>query len=153
MRRFQLLCLCVFVWLFASLAYSQANPPSADTMTYSSLPTKNYGSYTSLLVQVGAVTSNSYIQFNLSSLPTGAVVTKATLRLYVNQVNTAGSFDVYQLDNSLERINTELQQCSAFGDIGDGRQSGGFHHHDSESVCADRYHVAGAGLGKRIDRQ
>src|SRR5208337_4710308 len=39
----------------------------------------------------------AYIQFNLSSIPagyTGADITKATLKLYVNVVTTAGSFNV-----------------------------------------------------------
>jgi trimeric autotransporter adhesin len=100
MHRLPLLSLCFFVCLFSALAYSQATPPSGDTMSYSGSPTENYGSYTSLFVQTGSVISNSYIQFNLATVPTGSTVTKATLRLFVNTVTTAGSFDVYQLNNS-----------------------------------------------------
>jgi hypothetical protein len=42
----------------------------------------------------------SYVQFNFSTLPTGASVSKATLRLYVDAVNKPGSFDVYELDTA-----------------------------------------------------
>ena len=58
----------------------------------------NYGADPSLFVQKGSATSASYLRFDLSTLPSGASVSKATLRLYVNQVVTSGKFDVYQLN-------------------------------------------------------
>ncbi len=41
--------------------------------------------------------STSYVQFNLSGIPSGATVTKASLRLYVDLVTKAGKFDAYQV--------------------------------------------------------
>lgn len=90
----------VSLFLLATTAFAQSSPPTADVLTYSSNPNTNYGSYTALFVQKGTVTSRSYLKFNLGTLPTGVGVSKATLRLYVNQVVTPGSFDVYQLNTS-----------------------------------------------------
>ncbi len=77
-------------------AYAQLTP-SADAYTNSALPTTNYGAATILDVENATATQTAYIQFNLSSIPagyTGADITKATLKLYVNAVTTAGSFNV-----------------------------------------------------------
>ena len=50
-----------------------------------------------LAVQEGTTT---YVQFDLSSLPEGTSISKATMRLYVNSVLTPGMFDVYQVNDS-----------------------------------------------------
>ena len=83
------------LWLFSLPLLGQATPPSADTFVSSTNPRTNYGASIILVVQSGA---NSYLQFNLSTLPAGAVVNKATLRLYVDAVSKSGTFDVYQLN-------------------------------------------------------
>jgi|HubBroStandDraft_6_1064221.scaffolds.fasta_scaffold20600_2 hypothetical protein len=77
-----------------SAASAQA-PPSADTFVSSNAPTKNFGSQPLLAVQSG---TSSYIQFNLSGLPAGVTVTTATVRLFVDAVSQAGSFDIYEID-------------------------------------------------------
>src|SRR5947208_2965144 len=82
--------------VLVSFAAAQA-PPSADTFVSSSTPRTNYGPSIILVVQPGA---SSYLQFNLATVPAGATVTKATLRLYVDAVTKSGSFDVYQLNNA-----------------------------------------------------
>jgi hypothetical protein len=41
---------------------------------------------------------STFIQFNLSGTPLNATVSKASLRLYVDAVTSAGAFDVYELD-------------------------------------------------------
>jgi hypothetical protein len=77
-----------------SLAYGQITP-SADAYTNSASPTTNYGA--NVLLDVDGATQAAYIQFNLASIPstyTSADITKATLKLYVNTVPTAGSFNV-----------------------------------------------------------
>jgi hypothetical protein len=77
-------------------AYAQLTP-SADAYTNSALPTTNYGAATLLYVENATATETAYIQFNLSSIPTGytgANISKATLKVYVNAVTTAGSFNV-----------------------------------------------------------
>jgi hypothetical protein len=85
----------IFTFAFGvSLAYGQITP-SADSYTNTAAPTTNYGANT--LLDVDGATQATYIQFNLASIPatyTSADITKATLKLYVNSVATAGSFNV-----------------------------------------------------------
>src|SRR5579885_1602709 len=82
--------------LLALPLFAQA-PPSADTFVSSATPKTNYGPSITLVVGQG---STAYIQFNLSGVPTGATVSKAMLRLYVDAVVTNGAFDVYRLNNA-----------------------------------------------------
>ena len=84
LRRLSILAVAVATTLLSTLSFAQSSPPVGDVLTYSNYPTTNYGSYTSLFVQKGTVTSASYIKFNLATLPTGVSVSKATLRLFVN---------------------------------------------------------------------
>lgn len=105
----------VSLFLLAANAFAQSGPPTADVLTYSSNPNTNYGSYTALFVQKGTVTSRSYLKFNLGTLPTGANVSKATLRLYVNQVVTPGSFDVYQLNTTWSESALTYNNAPALG--------------------------------------
>src|SRR5579864_2744597 len=72
-------------------------PPSADTYVSSVTPKTNYGASPILVVQTGATT---FIQINLSAVPAGASVSKATLRLYVDGVVTGGSFDVFPVNGA-----------------------------------------------------
>ena len=73
---------------------AQEAPPSADTFVSSITPNANYGA--SLVDAVGAGTT-TYVRFNLSGVPAGATVSKATLQLYVDSVAAPGQFDVYAL--------------------------------------------------------
>jgi hypothetical protein len=57
-----------------------------DSYTNSADPTTNYGAAT--LLDVDGATQITYIQFPLSSIPSGATVSQATLKLYVNTVAT-----------------------------------------------------------------
>jgi hypothetical protein len=99
-----------FVLLLSTLslsicAYAQFTP-SGDSYTVAE-PAKyrshNYG--TKPLIDVDgnpAATSVGYVQFDLSAIPsgyTGANVTKASLKLYVNAVYGAGSFEVYSVNS------------------------------------------------------
>jgi hypothetical protein len=87
------------VALFAAMCtplLSQA-PPSADTFVSSSTPKLNYGPSISLLVGPG---TTSYVQFNLSGIPAGETVSKATLRLYVDAVSGSATLDVFQVTSS-----------------------------------------------------
>ena len=74
--------------------FGQATPPGADTFVSSATPKTNYGPSIILVVQQGVT---SYLQFNLATLPSGAHVQKATLRLYVDAVAKPGTFDVFQV--------------------------------------------------------
>jgi trimeric autotransporter adhesin len=80
-----------------SLTLMAQAPPSADAFVASSTPRTNYGAWPLLAVQQG---TNSYIQFNLSTLPANASISKATLRLYVDVVAHPGSFDVFEINSA-----------------------------------------------------
>jgi trimeric autotransporter adhesin len=87
-----------FLVLFLSLlAWTSAHAqitPSQDAYTNTADPTTNYGASKLLDVESSQTT---YIQFDLSGIPagyTGSNITKASLKLYVNTVPKAGSFNV-----------------------------------------------------------
>ena len=96
-RQTRAIVLAFSLCLFSSLSLLAQAPPSGDTFVSSTTPKHNYGPSITLVVCAG---STSYVQFNLSGLPAGASVTKASLRLYVDAVAAKGSFDVYQLNSS-----------------------------------------------------
>lgn len=75
-------------------AFAQITP-SDDAYTNTSSPGANFGAKT--LLDVQSASQNAYIRFDLSPLPvdyTGSDIAKASLKLYVNTVPTAGSFNV-----------------------------------------------------------
>jgi len=82
------LLMCLFSWVGA---YGQITP-GQDAFTNTAAASTNYG--TNVLLDVSAAKEIAYIQFNLASIPVSATVSKATLKLYVNGVTTAGSFNV-----------------------------------------------------------
>jgi Chaperone of endosialidase/Collagen triple helix repeat (20 copies) len=115
LRRISVLAVAIAATLLSTLSFAQSTPPVGDVLTYSNNPNTNYGSYTSLFVQKGSLTSASYIKFNLATLPSGVSVNKATLRLFVNQVAANGSFDVYQLNTSWSESALTYNNAPALG--------------------------------------
>jgi trimeric autotransporter adhesin len=100
--RFALLLLVVMLgtWI-SSLAQIT---PSQDSYTNTATASTNYGASATLGV-VSSATSiqTTYIQFDLSSVPSGYAssnVAKATLKLYVNAVAKAGSFNIDLVNGS-----------------------------------------------------
>src|SRR5579859_651421 len=93
LRRY--LSFTLFALLSASV-FAQA-PPTDDTYSNSGNKNQKNGSSLLLVVQHG---SDTYIKFNLATLPASASIAKATLRVYVDAVVAGGSFDVYQLNAS-----------------------------------------------------
>jgi len=94
MRARIVISLMLLVTIFSALAQAQITP-AADAYTNTATPTTNLGTKPVLDVESGSQTT--YIQFDLSSIPAGytsASIAKATLKLYVNAVTTAGSFNV-----------------------------------------------------------
>lgn len=91
----------IFTFTFgASLAHGQLTP-SADAYTNTAAPGSNYGTSTTLNVESASQTA--YIQFDLSAIPTGytgANIARASLKLYVNAVSTAGSFNINYVDGA-----------------------------------------------------
>jgi hypothetical protein len=105
--------------VLCSVAFAQSAPPSGDTYSYSAQPKQTNGSQVLLAVQSG---SNAYIQFNLGTLPPGATVSKATLRLFVDAVVANGSFNVYPVtstwsENTLTWNNAPTIGASVAGPI------------------------------------
>ena len=89
--------------IFANLAFAQL-PVASDSYTTQTSKNQNYGNAQILAVN-GSVSAEkqSYVQFNLAPLPPGLTssnVSIASLILFVNTVNTAGSFDVYLVNSA-----------------------------------------------------
>jgi hypothetical protein len=88
-----------------SAAFTAAQiTPKQDSYTSSATATTNYGTAATLgVASTAASIQTTYIQFDLSQIPAGytsAKIAKATLKLYVNSVATAGSFNVDYVNGS-----------------------------------------------------
>jgi hypothetical protein len=81
----------LFFSFFSGLSQAQITP-LGDAFTNTAAASTNYGA--NVLLNVNGAKEVAYIQFNLASIPASATVSKATLKLYVNAVTTAGSFNV-----------------------------------------------------------
>lgn len=88
---FQILFLVLSFLLLKPLLGAQLSA-SSDTFVSASNPNLNYGTSPVLVVQPGSVV---YLKFDLSSLPKGASVERAVLRLYVDALVQPGIFDVF----------------------------------------------------------
>jgi len=100
-RRHLLVSLLIAVaMLLPSVSFALEATLTDDAYTYSGSRTARYGTQAILSVRGaagGAALKRSFLKFDLSSVPTGitgADVQKATLKLYVNKLTAAGSFDV-----------------------------------------------------------
>jgi hypothetical protein len=91
----------IFTLVFGvSVAHAQLTP-SADTYVNTASPTTNFGAAATL--NVASASQTAYIQFDLTAIPSGytsANIAKASLKLYVNAVGTAGSFNIDYVDGS-----------------------------------------------------
>jgi trimeric autotransporter adhesin len=101
--------LCLLIGAYAQIT------PSADAYTNTADPTTNYGAAT--LLDVDGATQAAYIQFNLSSIPTGASIGQATLKLYVNAVTTAGAFEVYSVNGPWAENTITYNLAPALGSV------------------------------------
>jgi len=99
-------------FFFAIRAHAQITP-TGDAYTNSTTPTTNYGAKT--LLDVDAASQISYIQFDLTSIPAGASVSQATLKLYVNSVTTAGGFNVDYVNGSWSEGTIDYSNAPALG--------------------------------------
>jgi hypothetical protein len=102
----------LFISLLASAAYGQITP-LGDSSTNTGDSTKNYGAQTTLVVD--GASQITYIQFPLSSIPSGASVSQATLKLYVNSVSTAGSFNVDYVNGAWAESTIDASNAPALG--------------------------------------
>jgi hypothetical protein len=87
--------------------------PLGDSYINTADPTTNYGSKT--LLDVDGASQTTYIQFNLASIPTTASVSQATLKLYVNSVTTAGSFNVDYVNGAWSEGKIDSSNAPALG--------------------------------------
>ncbi|MBZ5511326.1 MAG: DNRLRE domain-containing protein, partial [Acidobacteriia bacterium] len=76
-----------------TVALAQA-PVTDDTFVTQTSADSNFGNQGTLAVQAGAQPTYTYVRFNLSQVPAGSTVTKATLRLFVTAATTPGAFDI-----------------------------------------------------------
>lgn len=106
--------------VLASLTVLAQAPPSSDTFAVASSPRRNYGSWPLLAVQQG---TNSYLQFNLASLPANAPVSKATLRLFVDSLSRPGSFDVFEIDSAWSEGSLTYNNAPPLGSSATGGHS------------------------------
>lgn len=101
------LAVALFTILFALPSFAQITA-LGDSYTSNADPTTNYGG--DELLRVNGAQQTAYIQFNLGSVPSGAVVSRATLKLFVDSVISAGSFNVDYVSGawSEQAITSEL---------------------------------------------
>ncbi|MGB0047892.1 MAG: DNRLRE domain-containing protein, partial [Terriglobales bacterium] len=93
-------------------AHAQVTP-SQDSFTNSADATTNYGA--NVLLDVNGAKELAYIQFDLASIPSSASVSQATLKLYVNAVTTAGSFNVDYVNGSWEESTLDASNAPPLG--------------------------------------
>jgi hypothetical protein len=108
----RLLSLLSLILLASTAAFGQVTP-SQDSFTNTSAATTNYGA--NVLLDVDGAKEITYIQFNLASIPPGASVSQATLKLYVNAVMTAGSFNVDYVNGAWEESTLDANNAPALG--------------------------------------
>jgi hypothetical protein len=111
LRSVSLLSLILLAWMTIT-AYAQITP-LGDSYTNTADPTTNYGAKT--LLDVDGATQITYIQFNLASIPTTASISQATLKLYVNAVTKAGSFNVDYVNDAWAEGTIDASNAPALG--------------------------------------
>ncbi len=109
LRLISLLSLILLAW---TAAYAQITP-LGDSYTSTGDPTTNYGAQKTL--DVDGAKEITYIQFNLASIPATASVSQATLKLYVNTVATAGSFNVDYVNGAWAENTIDASNAPALG--------------------------------------
>ena len=106
------LTIAMLILLACAAAYAQITP-LGDSYTDTADPTTKYGSKT--LLDVDGTTQIAYIQFNLSSVPTTATISQATLKLYVNSVTAAGTFNVDYVNSAWTESTIDASNAPALG--------------------------------------
>jgi len=99
--------------LMAWTAASAQITPLADSYTNSADASTNNGA--GVLLEVDGASVISYLQFPLTSIPSGAKVSEATLKLYVNTVTTAGTFNVDYVNGAWSESSLTYDTAPALG--------------------------------------
>lgn len=90
----RLLCVSAAAFALFCAASAQNIPVSKDATVFMDKESSNFGAQP--LLDVGPA-SNVYLQFDLSAIPAGATVQKATLRLFMSHYKADGNLAVYTL--------------------------------------------------------
>ena len=123
-------------------AYATDATVAGDAYVNSAHATINYGGLSNLYVGNGGT---ALIQFDLSSLPAGttaAQIGKATLKLYVNRINTSGLVSVQPVNSSWSESSVTYATIPSLGTA-----VASFTPATARAVHRDRHHLAGAELG------
>jgi hypothetical protein len=86
-----------------------------DAFTQATTPNRNFGGNADLRVTTNA---NSYLRFDLSTLPPGARgndIAKATLRLWVNSVSNPGAFDIRRITSAWDEATITANSSPTLG--------------------------------------
>jgi len=89
-----------------------------DAYTSVKTPNKNFGGDGVIAVEGGEATA--YLKFSLANFPAGVTgndVMKATLKLWVNNVKNAGSFDVVRVNGAWTENGLTLATAPALGAV------------------------------------
>ena len=108
--------LLLFVILIGLISAHAQITPTGDAYTNTALPGNNFGS--AITLGVVSPTQTTFIAFDLSSIPagyTGSNIAKATLKLYVSSVTTAGSFNVDLVNGSWTEATLTANNTPALG--------------------------------------
>src|SRR5580693_2876822 len=103
------------LWVASLPAFAVETTLVADAHVNSALPTVNSGAISNLNVGGGYT---ALLQFDLSTLPTGttaAQVSRATLRLYCNRMDMAGSVSVQPVNGSWGEYSVTYGTLPALG--------------------------------------
>jgi hypothetical protein len=101
--------------LLATAAYAQFTP-SDDSYVNAKAATTNYG--TSKTLDISSAADTVFIRFDLTAVPsgyTGASIAKATLKLYVNTLTTAGSYNVDMVNGTWTEGTIDYSNAPALG--------------------------------------
>ena len=93
--------------------------------------------------------ATSYVQFNLAGIPTNAPISKATLRVFVDAVADAGSFDVYQVNSAWAENTLTYNNAPALGTSATGGNPVSDHIREPAQIRFGGHHFAGAELDQR----
>ena len=109
--------------LLPSLSLAVEAVLTDDAYTYSKKKNLKYGTQAVLSVwgpAGGTPLTRSFLKFDLSTLPAGITadnVQKATLKLYVNRLTTAGSFDIFKVTADWDEMTITDQTAPSFDEV------------------------------------
>jgi hypothetical protein len=101
------LLLILFLFLYISPIYAHTLHVENDTYNNSGMANSVNGMSDNIVVRDTNGIRQGYARFDLSTLPNGitsADIEKATLRLFVNDVNSAGSIDIHRVTAAWDEL-------------------------------------------------